>query len=80
MDRIFQAGLIMVIGVILLPVVKLILDELNENMIGSLYNTTGITSFETAVMDAYPVAILVAVFVAAALTLRRSRKSNNQNK
>jgi len=73
MSRIFQAGLVLVVGAILLPVVKVILDQLNETMVVPLNDTIGLSTFELAVMDFYPLSILVALFVAAALSLRPRR-------
>lgn len=77
MDRIFQAGLVLVIGAVLLPVIKVILDSLNETMVQPLNDTIGLTSFELAIMNFYPLSLLAAVFIAAALVLRRGGKKED---
>lgn len=72
MNRFVEAGMVLLAGAIVLPVVKLILEALNDEMVASV---PGLTSFEQAIMGFYPLALLIAVIYAAILVVRGRKKT-----
>ena len=70
MNRFIQAGLVLVIGAVILPLIKVILDHMIETMVMPI---PSLTEFEAMIMGFYPLSLLVAVFVAAILVIRRKK-------
>jgi len=71
MNKIIGAFLVLLVGAILLPPFKNFFDGFYGEVISVL---PGLNSFESLVMSYYPLVLLVAVFVAAALVFLSGKK------
>ena len=67
MGKIGQIAAIIIIGIIMLPVTKDVLDLFFDTMVIDL---PGLTDFESLVMRSYPYAIVLGIIVGIFLTIR----------
>ena len=67
MGKISQVIAIIIVGIILVPVVKEVLDLFFDTMVIDL---PGLTAFESLVMRSYPYAIVLGIIVGIFLTIR----------
>jgi len=75
MNKVIEAGAILLVGALLLPPVKEILDVLSEDMVAGL---PGIHPFEETIIELYPIALLVAVIFAAVIVLKNGRRKRER--
>lgn len=68
------SGFIIFIGLIVVVPFKTILDSFLGGIVAEL---PGLTTFESAIMNFYPVAIFIIIFVAAALVFRKPEDSKS---
>jgi len=69
-DRIIEASMTLMIGSLLLPAFKLILDQILENSVDTL---PGLTDLEGVIMHSYPIGILLAFFAALIVAFRKGK-------
>ena len=75
MSKILEAFLVLILGIVLLPPIKSILDQFDTELLPH-----GIMSeFEEVVFDIYPIAILAAVLLGVVLIFIKKNKKKEED-
>lgn len=71
MNRFTEVILILIVGATLLPIINLVLGNLNDELVAGV---PGLTTVESTIMSFYPYVLLVAVFVAIVIVMKGKKK------